>query len=148
MNLKIIFSRNNGPILSKHSTKHAWVMGIQVKGHALFQGAITMKLQNTLTKFKKLGRFQSNLAGSILGWRGFKFGQMKNNIYSILTKEWIFSSSNQWYDINICVDLNWFLRWAMWPMGVLFNSESDHIFPIQALTKFTLQWNNWSLLLY
>ena len=82
-----------------------------------------------IAKFKKsssvelLGQFQSSLAWSILGWRGFNFGEMKNNNHSILTKEFVFSFSNQWYDIIICVDLNWFLRCAMWPMGLLLNFD-------------------------
>ena len=78
-------------------------------------------LQNHWANFslELLGRFQSNLVRSILGWRGFKFGQMKNNNHSILTKESVLFSSNQWYGIIKCVDLNWFLRWAKWPMGLL-----------------------------
>ena len=123
-----------------------------------------------MTTFKKsssqepLSQFQPNLAQSILGWRGFKFVQMKDqtllqgeiitkitkihwrNIKNLLLQNnwanfnqfWrkaslgedsnektisyhkvniFFFFLNQRYDI---IDLNCFLRWAMWPMGLLF----------------------------
>ena len=57
--------------------------GIQIcsnEGPALFLGEIINK--NTLTKLKKyyqepLDQFQPNLTQSILGWKEFKFVQMK-----------------------------------------------------------------------
>ena len=40
------------------------------------------------------------------------------------------------YNIFICVDLNWFLRWAMWPMGLLFVHWKK-----QVDWKSTLKWD-------
>ena len=56
---------------------------VQMKGPALFQGQIITKLWKYIDEIKKssspepLGQFQPNLAQSILGWRGFKFVQLK-----------------------------------------------------------------------
>ena len=78
--------------------------------------------KNTFTKLKKssspepLSHFQPNMAQSILGLRGFKFLQMKNQLFLI---KFFLYSLNQRYDIIIFGSLC-FLRWAMWPMGLLF----------------------------
>ena len=56
---------------------------VQMKGPALFKGEIIREQRKYIDKIKKssspepLGQFQPNLAQSILGWRGFKFVQMK-----------------------------------------------------------------------
>ena len=68
-----------------------------------------------------LGQFQPNLAPSILEgnsclfkWRTIKFSK---------SRQWVFSSLNQRYDLHVimCVYwLNYFPKWAMWPMGLFF----------------------------
>ena len=58
---------------------------IQMKGPALFQEEIIMKLWKYINEFKKssfpepLGQFQPILPQNILGCRGFKFVQMKGS---------------------------------------------------------------------
>ena len=65
---------------------HPRVKGIQVvqmKGSTFFQGEIIKKYWKYIDEFEQsstpesLSQFQPNLAQSILGWRGFKFFQMK-----------------------------------------------------------------------
>ena len=69
---------------------------MKIKGPAFFQGEIIMKEQKYIDEIKKssppepLVEFQPNLAQSILGWRGFKFIQMKDPALfqgEIITKE-------------------------------------------------------------
>ena len=55
---------------------------VQMKGPALFQGEIIMKLRKYFdeiwkTSSPELSPFQPNLAQCVLGWRGLKFVQMK-----------------------------------------------------------------------
>ena len=68
---------------------YPWVKGrIQVcsnEGLALLQAEIITKEQkyiheiNQSSSTEPLGHFQPNLAQSIVGWRGFKFVQMKGS---------------------------------------------------------------------
>ena len=84
--------------------------------------------KNMLKKFLKssslepLCQFRPNLAQSILGWRGLKFSYIKD--YLILRKEQIFFSLNLCYSIiklctTVFIDSKLFLRWAIWPMGLV-----------------------------
>ena len=80
-----------GSISTELNTKLSLVEGIQfffqMQGHALLQGEIISNSQIILKIFKKtsalepLGKFQSNMAQSILGWWGFKFALMKSHIF-------------------------------------------------------------------
>ena len=83
---------------------------VQMKGHALFQGEIFTKSP------EPLGQFQPDLAQNILGWREFKFVQIRN--HSILKKKkmdiFLLIFMTQSYVFS-------FLRWVMWSMGLLFN---------------------------
>ena len=63
---------------------HPWVKGIhETKGPALFKGEIILKAWNYIYEIKKssspepLSQFQPISAQSIIGWRGFKFVQIK-----------------------------------------------------------------------
>ena len=75
--LKIFFLRTTGPISTKLGTKHSWVMGIQVCSNGRprpFPRGDKVKIH-----WESQGQFQPNLAESIIGWRGFKFIQMKGH---------------------------------------------------------------------
>ena len=87
-----IFSRTYGPISIKLGSKHPWVTVFLAH---LSQGSSELfwskfvrccccrcRRRRKLFTFSSsspepLGQFQPNLAQSILGWRGFKFVQMK-----------------------------------------------------------------------
>ena len=79
-------------------------------------------------KFKKssspesLGQFQPNLAQCIFGWKGFKFIQMKNHSILVVRGDngFFLLLINIMILSNVLIDLNCFLRWAMWPMDLLF----------------------------
>ena len=79
-----------------------------------------------MTKLKKnsspepLSQFQPILAQSILGLGDSSFFKWKKkpiNYYKV-NKFFCYSCSTFWY-----IDLNCFLRWAMWPMGLLFGFD-------------------------
>ena len=97
-NFKIFFSRTTGPISTKLSTMHPWVMGIQVYSN---EGSHPFPKEDNYEKWKyideilkssspePLGQFQPNKAESILGWRRFKFVQVKDPTHfqgEIITK--------------------------------------------------------------
>ena len=99
--LKIFFSRTTGPILTKLDTKYPWVKGIQVcskegprpfpRGDNYEIVKIQWRNLKTWSSPEPLGQFQPKLAQSILGWRGFKFLQMKGPALfqgKIITKLW------------------------------------------------------------
>ena len=67
-NLKIFFSWTTDPISTKLGTRHPSVKEIQVCSN---------KWPCSFPRAEPLSRFRPNLAQSILGWRGFKFDQMK-----------------------------------------------------------------------
>ena len=86
MKFKIFFSRTTWPISTKLGTEHCLVKGIQVcskEGSRPFPRGdnyeiVKIHWQNLKTSSPEpLSKFQPNLAQSILGWRGFKFIQMK-----------------------------------------------------------------------
>ena len=58
---------------------------VRMKGHVLLHGGDNSEIVNFYSKYIKtsspepLGQFEPNLAQSILGWRGFKFVQMKGH---------------------------------------------------------------------
>ena len=84
---KILFFRPSGLISTKPGTKYPWVKGIIRKG----SGYKIAKIHwwNSKSSLEPLGNFQLNLAQSILGWRGFRFVQMKGYFLSqweIITK--------------------------------------------------------------
>ena len=106
----------------KLGTKHSWVTGIQVcsnEGHRPFPKGDNCEIAKIHRRNLKI--FFSRTIGpistklGILGCRGFKFVQIKN--HSILMK-W---DNGVLIMIIICVYwLNCFLRWAIWPIGLLF----------------------------
>ena len=86
-NSKIFFSRTTEPISTNFGTKHPWIKGNQVcsnegphpfpRGHNYER--VKIHWQNLKSSSPEpLDLFQPNLAQSILGWRGFKIVQMKN----------------------------------------------------------------------
>ena len=89
-----IFYRTIGPISTKLGTKHPYVKQIQVfwnEGPSPFPKGDNDKIAKihwwNLTSFPEpLYQFQTNLAQSILGWKGFKFVQMKGNEMNYLVK--------------------------------------------------------------
>ena len=87
VNIFISFSRTTVPISTKLGIKHPFVKGIQVysnEGPCPFPRRDNYQIVKYIDEILKssypepLGQFQPNLAQSILGWRGFKFVQMKN----------------------------------------------------------------------
>ena len=86
-NIKIFFSRTTGVISFKLGTMHPWVKGIHVcwnEGpHPFTSGdnSQNVKLYWKYLKifFRTTGPIQPNLAQSILGWREFKFYQIKGH---------------------------------------------------------------------
>ena len=82
------------------------------------------------SSLEPLGQFQPNLAQSILRWRGFKLTlQIRNIQFSKIRFSLSLSPSpslslslslnNHSFAKCVCY-LEMFLRWAMWPMGLLF----------------------------
>ena len=85
-------ARTTGPIFNKVGTKYPWVMIIsspEPKAQVSFSdqnlSVVRRRCRRCCQLFtfsssspEPLGQFQPNLAQSILGWRGFKFVQMKD----------------------------------------------------------------------
>ena len=90
-NIKIFFSKTTWPISTKLGTKHPWVKGICVcsnEGSCPFPrgdnySIVKIHWRNLKSSPEPLGQFQPNSAQNILGWRWFKFIQMKSNFIPI-----------------------------------------------------------------
>ena len=122
--LKICCCRTTWPISTKLGTKHLSVKGIKVCSnedpHPFARGNNYQIVKIHRRNLKIL--FQNHLANFKQIWHKASFGQ----VYS---KEEPFYSKNvmgfllllinimiQWY---VIIDLNWFIRWVMWPKGLL-----------------------------
>ena len=121
----------------------------QMKGPALFQGKIIMKWWKYIDENKKssspepLGQFQPNLAQSILGWRGFKFVQMKGPALfqgEIITKAWnyiyeilkiFFSRTNEPISTNLGTNHSWM-------KGIQVSSNEEKVILIKLIMFFFL----------
>ena len=87
---------------------------------------------------EQLGQFQPNLAQSILVSRGFVFVQMKNYFNSQKVDNRFFHLLiNVMIKSYVFIDLNCFLRWAMWtsslfmPLWTFFNNENEDVLNFQ-----------------
>jgi hypothetical protein len=87
------FSRTTGPILTKLDTNHPWVKEIQVyskEGDSPSPRGDNSERVKIHWKFlKPASQIQSNLVQIILGWREFKFVQIKGQVHfkgEIITK--------------------------------------------------------------
>ena len=81
-------------------------------GHALCQGEIITNNKNTLNNFKIFFSWISEPIST-------KLGTMHPLVKGIQVCFFV-SSLNHHYDIiSVFIDLKFFLRWAMWPMGFL-----------------------------
>ena len=82
-NSKFFLSRTFRQISTMLSTKHPWVMFIQmIEGPGLFPRGDNYeiaKIKKKSSSIEPLGHFQKNLAKNIPGWRGFKFVQMEKS---------------------------------------------------------------------
>ena len=115
-NLKIFFSRTTGSISTKLCTKQPWVKGIQVcsnEGPCFFQVDIVMNVRKYI--------FFSRLMGPILTQLGEVFTNKDHSIFKKPKEIMFFLFSNLIIAFHKCVFwFKLFLRWALWPIGLLY----------------------------
>ena len=120
----IFFSRTTELISTKLGTKYPWVKVIQVcsneEPHPFHRGDNYEIVNNTLIKLKNL-LLQNHWANFNQTWHKVSLGEwhailFKEEAFIIIKIIFFFSSLNQRY---VSIDFNCFVRWAMWPMGLL-----------------------------
>ena len=82
--------------------------------------------QDPLGQFQPHGLFQANLTQSIFWWKGLNVLQIRIFNYKKEMICFLLSESTQ-LSTNMFIDLKRFLRWAMWPMGLLFANRDIHV---------------------
>ena len=130
----MVFSRTTWPISTKLCTKHPWVKGISSCSndgpHPLPRGD---NYEIAKIHWRNLKIFFSRTTGLISTKFGTKHLWMKgiqvcSNEESNSKKadNVSFLQSTLWYN-HLFIDLNCFLVWTMWPMGLLLTFRLQHI---------------------
>ena len=133
-NLKTFFFRTIGLISNKLGTKHSLVKWVQIesnegsRAHPRWGDYEKAKIhwRNFKIFFSRSTLLISTKLGTTHPWvKGIQ--SLTNKNHSVIRMEMIFfplqlTNSAFWYNDSfaVLIDLNWSLRWAMWPMGLLF----------------------------
>ena len=112
--LKIFFLRTTGPISTKLSTKHPWVMGTHVCSNeetCPFPRGDNYEIVKIYWQTLKIIFSRTKLRASILGWWGYNLKWVRT--IQFFFREDIYFSVNQHYGLNLsCTNLfiywNWF----------------------------------------